>query len=972
MTDTNEDRYSDGDLGRALAASPMWNFYKTPQFSPNHVWSSGDRSGATKDILWGHCLNVLDEEGNIRVSFDTLRRLGESWIEQVLQPARERWDTWGRVAPRVRLNYGEPATIGWQKAFKALAHPAVGLGALMVAHRSPRGDHAPNWHWPIRIAVQAPQTELTAILRSWHDETHAHPWLANLALLSPVSIRTERVDVLFLDGATAEEALYSSIRLRPEFVLQRVQTDMDLRATVAQAEEVITSFYAHGAALLAPSIEPAQFLSEFVRNLSHDHTVHAAVWNVDRGGIPPIIVGDARALDRMCIAGVADSYSVAGRESPRRFWQRYNSLDGSSGLIKDLRGDIGFESTGLGEAIRQRPFNSETGSGVPAANELAAADRDCLEETARASRRVQMAILDAFDEESVRESFYSPEMMTETDGRFVANAVNLARVRISTEKLQASSDVEFPTNALDANGEALIEVRFEVSNSKIVVVEPDMGIDLIRVRRLLRAKADADAAGEAATGSLHLPRTGPSTDAFFLIRAFARSGETVKGTMLLSVNRRLQQAIDVSIAVSDRRSALEELEPGPALRLQVRALPFPEFIGAVDRREFDLGLFVNDGSDGMTPRIVAINEAQSGLPLAKLENTTSTISKEIAKIAYRDKVEVAWTDDEIVTALRALAHPGSLMRTAMERFWPTDREPPQRIAIAGPWESYVPIEYVYEGPAPDFGARHCLEALDKWKKGQCGDCIHRRAQTVVCPLRFWGLSSEIERRYADTLEQAHPGQGPGRRQLKRMTSSLLGYSDRATNFPGGSTQVADLARRLSKVAGSAVRAEDWTKWCEGVSTHSPNLLVLLPHTGVYENIEALELGTGTAREHWRAKASISKADVGLSDEVELVALLGCNTAESGANFATYPERFRRYGADLLLTTIATVRGADAVPIAREVVDMLEEANMSLTDLKTFGAFATELRRRALLKGAPGVLGVVAYGDADWIVGNAGV
>jgi hypothetical protein len=790
-----------------------------------------------------------------------------------------------------------------------------------------------------------------------------------------VSVRTERVDVLFLDGV--DGALPPAGRLRAQFVIQRVPEPINLRRAVARAEELMEAFQAHGAALVGANNQPSVFLKELARHLSHDEVIHAAVWNANGGGSPPVIVGRSDALDRMSIAGIADSYSVRGRASllaPSRPRFYFLPIDGQLRNTVETPMFIDGETKGLGEAMRTRAFDSEIGFGVPAIDDLTGANRGHLVEVEFQARRVQMAVVNAFEPGSSR--LNPREVEIEINGRFLADAINLVRVRISAESLQASADVAFPSNALDANGQALVEIRFEVSNAAVAFAG-DREVGSIDPAHLFsRVERDSDLPQVAATATLFLPRTGPSTDAYFLVRTRSRAGEVLKGTLLLSVNRRPQQAIDLSISVSDRISPPHGESPSiPALKLEVRALPFVEFVDAAERREFDLGLFVNDDSDGSGRRIIAIDRGTQGLPLDKLRDAIATISEHIGTIAYRNQVEVAWGDALVVESLRVIADQGHLMRVEMERFWPSKLDAPERIAIAGPWDQYVPIEYVYEGPAPDFDAEVCPNALarmEKGKCGKCGDCPHRQTGTYVCPLRFWGFSSEIERRYADTLEQARPGQGPGRRRLGRLTSSMLGYSDRSANFDGADVKVKELTSKLSDVVSKIIPATDWIEWCRGIAGQAPNLLLLMPHTGTYQSRDALELGTGTTKDHWRAKSRISEADVGLTDQVEFVALLGCNTTESNQQFATYPEQFRRYGADLLLTTTATVRGADAVPIATVLVDMLKEAASSPRHLKTFGGFVTELRRRAFVAGAPGVLSVVAYGDADWIVGDADV
>jgi hypothetical protein len=98
----------------------------------------------------------------------------------------------------------------------------------------------------------------------------------------------------------------------------------------------------------------------------------------------------------------------------------------------------------------------------------------------------------------------------------------------------------------------------------------------------------------------------------------------------------------------------------------------------------------------------------------------------------------------------------------------------------------------------------------------------------------------------------------------------------------------------------------------------------------------------------------------------MVLLLGCATGVSDYPLLKLPTSFRRRGASIVLTTLTTVLGRHAGPVAQMLVEALH--SLPAGDTRPFGEIARDVRRKALADGNLMALVLAAYGDADWHLG----
>jgi hypothetical protein len=134
------------------------------------------------------------------------------------------------------------------------------------------------------------------------------------------------------------------------------------------------------------------------------------------------------------------------------------------------------------------------------------------------------------------------------------------------------------------------------------------------------------------------------------------------------------------------------------------------------------------------------------------------------------------------------------------------------------------------------------------------------------------------------------------------------------------------------------------------------------------NIELLEIGKGEKNEEKLLKTAILPDVVGAVETPQLLLLLGCAVAQVNTDFAPYPEKFPEAGADIIIAPLAPNLGADAAPIACRISELLGEWMAKQHEI-TFGELLKQIRCDLLAKGHPGVLGLVSFGDADWIFGG---
>jgi hypothetical protein len=402
------------------------------------------------------------------------------------------------------------------------------------------------------------------------------------------------------------------------------------------------------------------------------------------------------------------------------------------------------------------------------------------------------------------------------------------------------------------------------------------------------------------------------------------------------------------------------------------------------RSEFDAFVVVNDSlTNGPGLAIASGHSAVLRTP-PDLSDTIEFIDGELSKVSNKPDAYAGGLESKAVTKLlRDLAQYGRELFETLVMDEEVDQAlvDAQRIQVvaAESW-ARLPIEFFYDAPSPEKraplcpGAAKCLTDSIPAKSGPCTDQCPPEGATakVVCPRGFWGLRKVIEwHRHSGSKAQSGPftlqsEPDTHRKPIKAFQSVLFAHSDRVdTHYPQAS---ADVLAALQAASSQTATASDWDSWRASVSSHSPLLMVVLPHNQESENkMLELSIGSGKLPAHRLLLGSIDSTVVKGPNTIPggIVMLMGCETGAPKTSYLGYVPKLRRYGASIIMSTGAGVLGRQISPICVQLIEGLKAATKN--GPAPLGEVMLSVRRRALAAGLPIVLALSASGDADWLI-----
>jgi hypothetical protein len=441
------------------------------------------------------------------------------------------------------------------------------------------------------------------------------------------------------------------------------------------------------------------------------------------------------------------------------------------------------------------------------------------------------------------------------------------------------------------------------------------------------------------------------------------------------------------------------------LSFTLDAAPVPQFVGLTDRGGVGASIIVNDDPHGniqatayangkagvanvsdVKPSLAVDVDPTEGGGLAGL---TTVLGRCITRITDNpDDYSDLSKDGTRVLLLELALHGNALLSklkadTLMgDQF---DRVDYIQIVSAHA-EAFFPIEYLYDGEAPENKAGICSgappvndvitsnpkSACEALTAGVCCGAYDKSPRYTICPLRFWSLSKVIER-HAHNPEYTKLGSqfqlrsanvSARNRWLDPLSGGVLGAST-AANLAVKDT-VQNLIGKLNQVLRKqAVQATDWASWAKSIEETHPGLLVLLPHHLQEGGFDSLEIG-GDQRRSMQFHAEHVRV---MEDPTShpIVLLIGCQTNATKIDLESFVGVFRRNGAVIIVSTIATILGRQAGPAAAAIVEEIKKQYENPN--ATFGDVMLAVRRRLLKEGTAMVLGLTSYGDADWRIGR---
>lgn len=469
---------------------------------------------------------------------------------------------------------------------------------------------------------------------------------------------------------------------------------------------------------------------------------------------------------------------------------------------------------------------------------------------------------------------------------------------------------------------------------------------------------------------VRLPRKGTSEKASFFFTPSEGLHEYVARVLILFRGRVLQTAL-VRAPVGE--NAAEGVEARVDVESVTRTFEAIEQPG----RGFDVAMVFNDTVSDLATMIRG--GQATVMPLgADISALVTNIGQVLDRYANAQDADSPLDSEDTRTLLVSLASKGRLLRDQIADCDPNgDFSNATRIQLVSmKSDAVLPLELCYEGPAPDATARLCPGAavgLRDQPTG-CGPLCTGPSAAVICPNAFWALSKRIERHSFDlAASKALQGVDYGalreeeisRRAALSMSNGILwAVNERAEVNAAGTIDECERALEDRFTAAGTHRARTWVEWRDAVTAHHPSLLAIVAHTDKSKNADislVIEKDAGIDL------AQIDEPYVRAApDGHPIVLLLGCSTADESLSPFNVISRFRQKKAAIIVGTLGKVIGRHAartaVALAREVYDA---ANRPGEPRATFGDVLLSTRRKLFASGKTMMLGVAAFGDADW-------
>ncbi|WP_150774171.1 hypothetical protein [Pseudomonas fluorescens] len=422
------------------------------------------------------------------------------------------------------------------------------------------------------------------------------------------------------------------------------------------------------------------------------------------------------------------------------------------------------------------------------------------------------------------------------------------------------------------------------------------------------------------------------------------------------------KAVDLRFLVSDGAQILQ------TARLQTStSLPINFFIENIvtpvhrTKAEFDVALLVNE-SLGRRPSVTVITG--DGQPIF---SPLSENGVERARYSLLQALEQAVADPQapLDSLMLTLANRGSLLQKELQSVVPNWPGSEGRVQLVTQSDAFFPIEYLYDGQLPESPDSTLCD-----KRGGClrngfaiENCGIRKAGEQLCPMGFLGVSGVIERHSWTSGQGAQvwaaaEGDRPKRHRIEDLSTVAFAASNRADNFKDSDVLPHPIVRIANIETTLGVKnIPDWKNWKDRLEQDSPSLLLLLVHLDgevVYVGSDCgLNLG------------AIGSQHVG---GASVVIAIGCTSGLSDIPGGSLPAILQRNGARVVVAAMTNVLGRHANRVGRELALRMKTAATS-EDSISVGAIISSIRRELLADGLALGLAIVAFGDADIVLGK---
>lgn len=281
---------------------------------------------------------------------------------------------------------------------------------------------------------------------------------------------------------------------------------------------------------------------------------------------------------------------------------------------------------------------------------------------------------------------------------------------------------------------------------------------------------------------------------------------------------------------------------------------------------------------------------------------------------------------------------------------------------------FVPLDFVYEPPAPDLNAGVCPKAKEALEKGECMDCFDKKTSPAphICPFGFWGLSHVIERSSIE-LERGSIGDYqikaqplPGRGTLEVLGNTLFAFSKKVDGvLPTVRSSIRDAINLDPK---GKLEVNDWTQWKDKVQEQNPDSLILVVHVENNETADEdqIEIGDQQFLLQNLIVSNYIKPDG--ANRSPLMIVIGCETANIDKPGFDISNRLIQSGAAVVISNFTKIKGRRASVLTIKLIEYLRALGKEEMKL---GQVILKLRQYLMAQGIMTGLSVIAHGDAGW-------
>lgn len=421
-------------------------------------------------------------------------------------------------------------------------------------------------------------------------------------------------------------------------------------------------------------------------------------------------------------------------------------------------------------------------------------------------------------------------------------------------------------------------------------------------------------------------------------------------------------SVDLRFLVSDGAQILQtaryQTAPGEAIRFFVENIVTPVHRS---KKAFDAALLVNE-SLGSQPSLTIITGDGKAI-FSPLSDTDAGRAR--SQLLQDLEQAVVNPDTSLETLMLTLANQGALLQRHLQSIVPEWPRSDARIQLVTQSDAFFPIEYLYDGKVPESTkAPLCAQREGCLRKGSAIlNCHIREAAEELCPMGFLGVSGLIERHAWRAGQDPRIWGAPGGHKATRyrigdLSTVAFTASDRADKFSDKNV----LPHQAIRIAGietslGVKKITDWKNWKERIALDSPSMLLMVLHLDENKVFVGEDDGINLA--------SIGEQHIG---NAPMVIAIGCSSGLADIPGGSLPAILQRSGARVVIAAMTNVLGRHANRVGRDLAIRLKAAARAPTS-SSVGEVVSCIRRELLADGLALGLAVVAFGDADIVLGQ---